>query len=207
MPAPQVKLIGYSPSRAMRTIWMLTELGIAYEHDPIAAKAPELKQPPYTDWNPNGRVPIVIVDGFPIWESLAINLYLDRKFPSAISLHTLEEQAQGIQWSLWVLSDVERHTFDWYSNTLGKAETERNAEVAAKAWETLQKSFDVLETALVNGHLVGNRFTVVDLNTAAVMYRALWMPLDHWPRLKNWLNGCWAREGGLAARRARGDAV
>ena len=87
-----VKLIGYAPSRVMRTIWMLTELGIPYEHDPIAANAPELKQPPYTDWNPNGRVPIVIVDGFAIWESLAINLYLDRKFPSAISLTTLDDE-------------------------------------------------------------------------------------------------------------------
>lgn len=207
MSTPQVKLIGYAPSRVMRTIWMLTELGIPYEHDPIAANAPELKQPPYTDWNPNGRVPILIVDGFPLWESLAINLYLDRKFPSAISLTTLEEQAQGMQWALWVMSDVEINTFDWYLNTVGKAESERDAAVAAKAWEKLQKPLAVLEASLAGGHLVGNRFTVADLNTAAVMYRARWMPLDNWPRVKDWLDRCWAREGGLAARRARGEQV
>lgn len=207
MPTPQVKLIGYAPSRVMRTLWMLTELGIPYEHVPIAASAPELKQPPYTDWNPNGRVPIVIVDGFPIWESLAINLYLDRKFPSAISLITLEEQAQGMQWALWVMSDVEMNTFDWYLNTIGKPEAERDAALAAKAWEKLQKPLGVLEASLANGHLVGNRFTVADLNTAAVMYRARWMPLEPWPRVKDWLDRCWAREGGLAARRARGEQV
>ena len=210
MSAPQVKLIGYAPSRVMRTIWMLTELGIPYEHDPIAANAPELKQPPYTDWNPNGRVPICIVDGFPVWESLAINLYLDRKFPSAISLTTLEEQAQGMQWALWVMSDVELATFDWYLNTIGKPEAERNADVAAKAWDKLQKALAVLETSLrksASGHLVGNRFTVADLNTAAVMYRALWMPLDGFPAVKDWLTRCWAREGGLAARRGRGEKV
>lgn len=207
MSRPHIKLVGYSPSRAMRSIWMLTELGLDYEHDPIAARAPELKQPPYTDWNPNGRVPILIVDGFPIWESLAINLYLDMKFPSAISLNTVEERAQGMQWALWIMGDVELQSFDWYVNTIGKPEAERNAEVAAKAWEKLEKSFDVLERSLANDYLVGNRFTVADLNTAAVMYRAIWMPLDKWPRLKNWLTQCWAREGGLAARRARGEAV
>lgn len=207
MPTPQVKLIGYAPSRAMRTIWMLTELGIPYEHDAIAANAPELKQPPYTDWNPNGRVPIIVVDGFPVWESLAINLYLDRKFPSAISLTTLEEQAQGMQWALWVMSDVEMNTFDWYLNAIGKPEAERDAAVAARAWEKMQKPLNVLETSLASGYLVGNRFTVADLNTAAVMYRARWMPLDNWPRVKDWLDRCWAREGGLAARRARGEAV
>ncbi|MDX2217417.1 MAG: glutathione S-transferase family protein [Burkholderiales bacterium] len=205
--APHVKLIGYAPSRVMRTIWMLTELGIPYEHDPVPANAPELKQPPYTDWNPNGRVPIVIVDGFAIWESLAINLYLDRKFPSAISLTNLEEQAQGMQWALWVMSDVEINTFDWYLNTIGKPEAERDAAVAAKAWDKMQKPLNVLEASLTHGHLVGNRFTVADLNTAAVMYRARWMPLDNWPRVKDWLERCWAREGGLAARRARGEQV
>jgi glutathione S-transferase len=207
MTAPHIKLIGYAPSRAMRTIWMLTELGLPYEHDTIAASAPELKQPPYTDWNPNGRVPICVVDGFAVWESLAINLYLDRKFPSAISLTTLEEQAQGMQWALWVVSDVEMASFDWYLNTTGKPEAERDAGIAAKAWEKLQKSLAVLERSLGNGHLVGNRFTVADLNTAAVMYRALWMPLDAYPKVKEWLTRCWEREGGLAARRARGEKV
>ena len=83
---PAIKLIGTPASRVMRNIWMLAELGLAYEHDPITTADTRLKQPPYTDWNPNGKIPILIVDGFAIYESLAINFYLDLRFPSALSL-------------------------------------------------------------------------------------------------------------------------
>jgi glutathione S-transferase len=208
MPEPQIKLIGTPASRVMRNVWMLAELGLPYEHERMLSSAPELKQPPYTDWNPNAKIPICIVDGFVIWESLAINLYLDRKFPSPISLVSLEEQARGMQWALWALTEVELDTFNWYLNTIGKPEAERDAGLAAKSWEKLQKPLAVLEKTL-NGraYLLGDRFTVADLNTAAVMYRAISMPFETFPRVKAWLDRCWARAGGLAARRARGDQV
>jgi glutathione S-transferase len=205
---PQIKLIGTPASRVMRTIWMLAELGVPYEHDTVLAGAPELKKPPYTDLNPNGKVPICVVDGFPMWESLAINLYLDRKFPSAISLTTPEEQAKGVQWALWVTSEVELLTFNWYLNKIGKPEAERDAKVVEESWEKLQKPLAALNQALgPTGWLVGKQFTVADLNTAAAMYRGLWMPLDSFPLVKAWLERCWKREGGLKARRARGENV
>lgn len=207
MSTPRIKLIGSPASRVMRNLWMLTELGLPYEHDPVGAYDPALKAPPYTQWNPNGRIPILLVDDFALWESLAINLYLDRRFPSNISLTTPEDQAKGMQWALWVLSEMELASFDWYLNTHGKAEAERDAAVAAAAWEKLQRPLRTLETSLATGFLVGERFTVADLNTAATLYRGLWMPLENHPRTAAWLKQCWARPGGLAARRARGEAV
>lgn len=205
---PQIKLIGTPASRVVRNIWMLAELNLPYEHDPILSNAPELKQPPYTGWNPNGKIPICIVDGFAMSESLAINLYLAAKFPSALSLVTPEEQAQGVQWALWVISEMELNSFNWYLNTLGKPEAERDAKVAVDTWEKMQKPLAALDKSLAaTGWLVGNRFTVADLNTAAALYRALWMPLDGFPNAKRWLERCWAREGGLKARRARGENV
>ena len=208
MTTPKIKLIGTPASRVMRVIWMLTELKLPFENDPIVTSNPALKQPPYTDWNPNGKVPICIVDGFVIYESLAINLYLDLKFPSAISLHTPEQQALAMQWAMWVLTEVELHSFNWYLNTIGKPEGERDAALAAQAWEKLQKPLSVLEQTLSRQTcLVGDSFSVADLNTASVMYRALWMPLEAFPYAKAWLARSWAREGGLAARRARGEKV
>jgi glutathione S-transferase len=204
----QIRLIGTPASRVMRVIWMLTELGLSYEHDPIGARDPALKQPPYTDLNPNGKVPICVVDGFPVWESLAINLYLDRKFPSAISLVTPEEQAKGVQWSLWVTSEAEMNSFNWYLHTIGNAEADRRPDVAAECRDKMQKPLAILETALADRpYLLGKRFTTVDLNVAATLYRALWMPLEAYPRVQAWLNCCWSREAALTARRARGDKV
>ena len=208
MSTANIKLIGTPASRVIRTIWMLTELRLPYDHDPIAANDPNLKQPPYTDLNPNGKVPICVIDGFPLWESLAINLYLDRKFPSALSLATAEEQARGMQWALWAVSEVELNSFTWYLHTVGLAEADRKPALAAEAWDKLQKPLAILEGALADHpYLLGDRFTVADLNTAAVLYRGLWMPLDAFPKARDWLTRCWSREGALTARRARGDKV
>lgn len=204
---PPIHLIGAPASRVMRNIWMLHELGLPFDHDTVSPYDAQVKAPPYTDWNPNGRIPILRIGDFAIWESLAINLYLDRRFPSEISLKSLEEQALGVQWALWVLTEMELATFDWYVNTLGKAEAERDAAAAAQAWEKLQRPLRVLEQSLGRGYLTGDRFTVADLNTAATIYRALWMPLDGYPKVSAWLKACWARPGGLAARRARGESI
>lgn len=207
MTAAKITLIGTPSSRAMRNIWMLTELKLPYESDPITTADPRLKQPPYTDWNPNGKIPTLLVDGFAVYESLAINFYLDLKFPSAISLESAEDKARAMQWATWVLTEVEMNSFTWYLNSIGKPEAERDAAAAAQAWEKLQKPLAVLEKSLAKSWLLGDKFSVADLNTASVMYRALWMSLDDFPRTRDWLKRCWAREGGLAARRARGEKV
>ena len=208
MSTPTIKLIGTPASRVMRNIWMLTELKLPYDNDPIATTDPALKSSPYTEWNPNAKIPICVVDGFAVYESLAINLYLDMKFPSPISLNSIEEKAQGMQWAMWVLTEVEMHSFNWYLNTIGKPEGERDAALAATSWEKLQKPLGVLEKTLIGrAYLLGGNFTVVDLNTASAMYRALAMPLENFPGVRRWLDRCWAREGGLTARRARGEKV
>ena len=101
---PTIKLIGTSASRVMRPLWMLEELRtngsalqeVAYEHDPISYDDPALSKPPYSTLNPNGRIPILVVDGFAVYESLAINLYLADKFESTLSLKTSEDPSTRI---------------------------------------------------------------------------------------------------------------
>jgi glutathione S-transferase len=204
--AKRIKLIGTINSRATRNVWMLKELGLAFEHDPINFTSPLLKQPPYSDLNPNGSVPICIVDDFVIWESLAINLYLEQTFPSVISLTSIEERSTAMQWALWVLTEVELHTFNWYVNTVKKPAGERDARQAAVAWEKLGAPLSALEKTLTDrDYLLGQRFTVADLNTAAAMHRVLWMPLDSYPNINRWLHRCWRRPAALEVRRERSD--
>ena len=58
----------------------------------------------------------------------------------------------------------------------------------------------MLDEALAGGgYLVGDRFTVADLNVAAVISRAIEMDLSATPNLKAWLTRCLERP---AARQA-----
>lgn len=209
---PAIKLIGTGASRAMRNVWMLEELkasnGITYEHDPISFNDPALKKPPYTDLNPNGRIPTIVVDGFVLFESLAINLYLAEKFPSALSLKTPEERALAMQWALWAPQEIELAIYDWVINTHIKPEAERDAALAKSAVEKLQRPFAALNQALAGKtYLIGERFTVADLNMACVMYRCLKMDLSAHPNLAAWHARCWSREAAKVPRRMRGEAV
>jgi len=71
----------------------------------------------------------------------------------------------------------------------------------------LQAPFRVLDGALAGGsYLLGNDFTVADLNVAAVISRAIEMDLSATPRLGAWLTSCLERPAALAARRLRAEA-
>jgi glutathione S-transferase len=212
----QIKLYGIAASRVMRPIWMLDELrspggplaGLQYEHDPISYADPALAAPPYSSLNPNGRVPILVVDGFAVYESLAINLYLADKFESPLTLKNAEERALGNQWALWAMTELETPVFDWALHSFLKPEAERDAALAASAHQKLVRPLGALNASLAGSdYLVGGRFTVADLNTACVMYRLIKMDMTAWPHAAAWLQRCWSREAAKPARRARGEQI
>jgi glutathione S-transferase len=204
----KITLHGVSASRAFRVIWMLKELGVAYEHNPIHHTDPALKAPPYTDENPNGRIPILEVDDFAMFESLAINQYLAEKFGKDLAGANAEERAAIAQWTMWAATSVETDLGNWAYHTMFLPEAERKPVVAKQALENIKAPLAVLDGVLAKReYLVGNRFTVADLNVAAVCYRALGLDMPDKPHFKGWLAKCWSRPAAIDARRARGDKV
>ncbi len=203
-----IKLYGVGASRTFRNIWMLNELGLAFEHDPIHYFDEKLKSPPYSDLNPNSFVPILTVDHFTIYESLAINLYLAQRFPGPLTPTSIEDQALANQYSLWAATEIEQPIMDWAVNALVKPEAERDHAVAKEALATLEHPLRALEKSLSkSAYLLGGHFTVADLNVAAVMYRCLWMPMPDHPHISQWLKKCLERPAALTGRRARGEVI
>jgi glutathione S-transferase len=56
---------------------MLEEIGIPYDHVPVRPYT-DSRSAEYLRINPNGHIPSLEDDGFVVWESLAINMYLAR---------------------------------------------------------------------------------------------------------------------------------
>jgi glutathione S-transferase len=74
----------------------------------------------------------------------------------------------------------------------------------------VEPPFKVLDGALSgSSYLVGDDFTVADLNVAAVISRAIDMDLSATPHLARWLKRCLERPAALKARalRAQADAA
>jgi len=195
-----LRIHGSARSRAIRTLWMATELGLQYEHNDILPRSPETRTPEYRALNPNGRVPTIEDDGFVLSESMAINLYLAKKLGKLYPTDPRNE-ALAWQWSFWEVDRLDRQIVNYANHALVLPEAERKPEIAKAAWAEIEPAMDVLETALGKAQwLAGPEFSVADLNVAAALYRGLTMDLKRWPQVTAWLHRCWDRP---AAKRAR----
>jgi glutathione S-transferase len=191
-----ITLYGAMASRAHRTVWMLKELGLPFEHVPTHFMDGSTRQPAFLAINPNGRVPVLDDDGFVVYESMAINLYLARKHGGALAPAGLQEEALATQWSFWVVTEVEKPLLFASANRALFPEGARDEDQARMAIDKLDRPFKVLDAHLAErAHLLGTRFTVADLNVATVMDLApqCGISLAAWPRLQAWHQGCLAR--------------
>ena len=189
-------LYGAMASRAHRTVWMLKELGLPYQHVTTPFTDGSTRQPAFLALNPNGRVPVIDDDGFVLFESMAINLYLARKHGGPLAPVDLEEDALATQWSFWVVTEIEKPLLFAAANRRLFAEGARDEEQAQMAIGKLDRPFSVLDAHLAERpFLLGKRFTVADLNVATVMDLApqCGIALDAWPRLQAWHRGCLER--------------
>jgi glutathione S-transferase len=192
-----IKLYGGATSRASRSLIALEEFGLDYEHVPLKPWADESDAEKVRRLNPNGRVPILDDDGLVIFESMAINLYLgDRYGRSPLWPAQPRERAVVYQWSVWTQTEIDvraRHLarFGKDPEQKRRAEAERLAALA------------ILDRALADRpYLLGDTFTLVDLNVAATLCEP-WEnalidgemnPADHGLRaLAEWLARCTGR--------------
>ncbi len=160
------KLYGTSRSRSARPLWVLEELGVKYEHVPIAPT--EAKSAEHLKRNPNGHVPVLEDDGVVIWESMAINLYLAEKYGKNLLWPTEPAARADIyKWSFWAMTEVEPHLITILRNRVMNPPEQRDEKAALAAVEALKAPLGVLEESLKGKeYLLGKNFTIADLNVA-----------------------------------------
>ncbi len=196
-----LRIYGIARTRAFRALWVAKELGLDYQHLPIEIGDDGAKSPEFLAINPNGRLPVIVDGDFVLFELLAITLYLAKKHSSGkLYPATLEGEARAWQWSLWAVTEVDRGVNIWSLHAVRLPPQERNAALREEALKVIASPFKVLDAAVAKQpYLLGNDFTVADLNVAAVISRAVDMDLSAWPHLKDWLTRCLDRP---AAREA-----
>jgi glutathione S-transferase len=186
-------LYGSSASRAHRVAWMLKELSLPYTAVNTNFQDGSTQHPEFLRINPNGRVPALDDDGFRLFESMAINLYLAKKYPSTLSAADSREDALAIQWSFWVVTEIEKPLLLAAANLFLFAPEARNLDEYRVAIKKLDRPWKVLDAHLAEReYLLGARFTVADLNVAAIMDLAYpaGLSLAAYPKLDAWLTAC-----------------
>ena len=196
-----LRIYGIARTRAFRALWIAEELGLAYQHLPIEIGEAGARSPEFLALNPNGRLPFIDDDGFVLFESLAITLYLAKKHsPGRLYPAALQAEAKAWQWSFWAISEVDRGVNIWSLHAVRLPPNERDAARRDEALKVIAAPFRILDSAVAaQPYLLGDQFTVADLNVAAVISRAIDMDLSAVPNLKAWLTRCLERPAARTA--------
>lgn len=83
----QIVLYWHPMSSATPVACALAELGVPHERVKVDITTGEQRRPDYLALNPNGKVPTMTVDGAPMFEALAIEMWLGHTY--------------GVQGGLW----------------------------------------------------------------------------------------------------------
>ena len=198
-----ITLYGTGQSRAIRALWMLEELGIAFDHKPINFQT-DTKTPEFLAVNPNGRVPTLVTEADEVyWESMSINLYLTKRYGGPLAPASAEEDALATQWSFWVMTEVEKNLLEVLFYTLGFLGYPKDEDKAREYEAMLERPFKVLDAHLeARQWLIADRFTVADLNVASLFpwAKIAGVDLGGYPAMSRWVDACLARP---AMERAR----
>lgn len=101
----------YSPiACSMVPLINLTEAGADFEVLPVNFRKGQHMSPEYLAINPQHKVPVLVIDGRPLTENVAINTFIARSFPAAklLPADPMEEIA-AISRMAWCASGIHPH--------------------------------------------------------------------------------------------------
>jgi glutathione S-transferase len=104
-----MKLYGFPPTRSIRVLWTLRELGAEFEFVNVNLMAGEHRGPDFLALNPAGKLPVLVDGDFVLTESVAIVIYLAEKYADKELLPAkLEARAQVNHWLLFTATELEQ---------------------------------------------------------------------------------------------------
>ncbi|MFN2425612.1 MAG: glutathione S-transferase family protein [Candidatus Binatia bacterium] len=168
----------------------------------------DTKKPDYLAINPNGHIPTLVDDGVVYWESMAINLYLARKYDKGLQPRSVEDECHAIQWSIWAMTEMENPLLDVLMHRMFLPAEQRDPKAADAGVAKLQAPLAVLDGHLVGRkHILGDQYSVADVNVASVLSWATLVGVDlsTFPNLARWLSDCSSRPAAkMASAKAMG---
>jgi glutathione S-transferase len=169
---PKITLYFAPRTRALRALWLLEELGVSYELRILDLARGEQKTPEILALNPMGKVPIVTVDGHPVWETTAITAHLCDLFPAAGLAPAIGTPARAdyYRWIGFGTGVMEPAFMDLVKKT------EVNKHQAG--WGDFDSVKRAVTAGLAKGPwLLGDRFTGADIVTGGALdWFSMWAP-------------------------------
>ncbi len=158
-----ITLYEFEPTRSARVRWVLQELDLPFE----SISSPKLAGSEEIEFiHPLRKLPAVLIDGEPMFESAAICTFLadahpDKGLiaPAGTRLRALHEQ-----WSYFCMTEIEPHSWSTFRNTFLYPEERRVPDIIKQNNFELGRSLKALNNALEGKtYILGDDFQVTDI--------------------------------------------
>ncbi len=166
----KIVLYWHPMSSATPVACALAELGVAHERVKVDIRAGEQHRPDYLALNPNGKVPTLTVDGAPMFEALAIELWLGQTYGVERGLWPAEgtpERLQALAWSTWAYVSYGAQLVRLQAATDLGTPDDAHGRAARQALDGLLSLLD--ERLARQPWMLGPAYTLVDLIVASVV--------------------------------------
>jgi glutathione S-transferase len=188
-------VLHYAPqTRAVNVLWSLEELGAPYDKVKVDLAKGDQKSAEYKKINPNGKVPALVVDGVPMWESLAILFYLGDRFGVAKKLWPAAGDAsrpQALAWSTWAVATLGADLYRFAHSSSELIPKERhNAAQAEAARSDLVTELEILDHHLAtHTHVLGDAFSIADIavSSSVAFAKRVGIGMDKSPHVDAWV--------------------
>ena len=190
----------YTPmSSATRVHWALEELGVPYEKVKVDLAKGEQKKPEFLKLNPNGKVPLMVVDGQPLFESLAMLLHLGETYGVDRGLFPAPgaQRLEAFKWLAWGSVSLSEAALRLMQNTSDRWPAEQRSLAAADAARgQINQLLRVLDDALAGRQfLLGDSFSIADCGVAtmAAFIGRLGVDVSPFANVGAWVGRCMSR--------------
>jgi glutathione S-transferase len=177
-----------------KVVWALDELGVAYERKDWGLPLRDPNAPEFLALNPNAQVPVIVEDGFVLWESNAIMTHLALKHGGLLPAGA-RERALVDQWLYWQLGELNPAWPYAVQALLRKNPAFTDAARIADSIAKWTRLLAILDDRLARSpFVVGDSFSIADIAIALSSHRWFSTPIpdrkplaavaDHYSRMK-----------------------
>jgi GST-like protein len=165
----------------------LEEMGVPYEVRVIDFATNEQKSDWYVKINPNGRIPALVDDGFGLFESGAILIYLAEKTGKFLPKDT-QGRSRVIQWLMFQMSGV--GPMMGQANVFLRYFPEKIQAAIDRYQREVTRLFGVMDKQLTTLEYIAGAYSIADMALWPWVSGYEWsgVSVDEFAHLKRWLS-------------------
>ena len=190
----------YSPIACSMVPYInLTEAGAQFDVIPVNMGKGQQNAPDYLKLNPKHKVPVLVIDGEPLTENVAINLWIARAYPAAKLLPSAPmQELKAISLMAWFASGIHPALTQNGSpkRFCDLPEAEENVKQCGQ--KLLDEHFTITDNLLAGKEWFFDHFTAVDSHFFWTFLRATRLQLKYLDLSK--FKNCAAHLGRMKAR-------